>query len=75
VQWLQEQVPYYNLRHIIRPGLTGWAQVRYRYGASLEETRQKIQYDLYYVKHMSVALDLFIIFETIKTVLLRRGAQ
>jgi sugar transferase (PEP-CTERM system associated) len=75
VQWLNEQIPYYNLRHIIRPGLTGWAQVRYQYGASLEETRQKLQYDLYYIKHMSLALDLLIMFETIKTVLLRRGAQ
>jgi sugar transferase (PEP-CTERM system associated) len=75
VQWLNEQIPYYNLRHIIRPGLTGWAQVRYQYGASLEETKQKLQYDLYYIKHMSVALDLLIIFETVKTVLLRRGAQ
>ncbi len=75
VQWLTEQIPYYNLRHFIRPGVTGWAQVRYRYGATLEETRQKLEYDLYYVKHMSVALDLLIIFETLKTVLLRRGAQ
>jgi sugar transferase (PEP-CTERM system associated) len=75
VQWLSEAIPYYNLRHIIRPGLTGWAQVRYQYGASLEETKQKLQYDLYYIKHMSVALDLFIVFETVKTVLLRRGSQ
>jgi sugar transferase (PEP-CTERM system associated) len=75
VQWLEEQIPYYNMRHIIRPGLTGWAQVKYQYGASLEETKQKLQYDLYYIKHMSVALDLWIMFETIKTVILRRGAQ
>lgn len=75
VQWLSEQIPYYNLRHIIRPGITGWAQVRYQYGASLEETKQKVAYDLYYIKHMSVALDLLIMFETVKTVLLRRGAQ
>jgi sugar transferase (PEP-CTERM system associated) len=75
VQWLTEKIPYYNLRHIIRPGLTGWAQVRYRYGASIEETQQKLEYDLYYIKHMSVALDLFIMFETIKTVVLRRGAR
>ncbi len=75
VQWLTEQIPYYNLRHIIRPGLTGWAQVRYQYGATLEETKQKLEYDLYYIKHMSVALDLLIMFETLKTVLLRRGAQ
>jgi sugar transferase (PEP-CTERM system associated) len=73
VQWLSEQIPYYNLRHIIRPGLTGWAQVRYSYGATLEETKEKLEYDLYYIKHMSVSLDLFVIFETIKTIVLRRG--
>jgi len=75
VQWLTKEIPYYDLRHIIRPGLTGWAQVRYQYGASLEETRRKLEYDLYYVKHLSLGLDLLIIFETIKTILLRRGAQ
>jgi sugar transferase (PEP-CTERM system associated) len=75
VQWLIGAIPYYNLRHIIRPGLTGWAQVKYQYGASLEETQQKLQYDLYYIKHISVMLDLMIIFGTIKTVILRRGAQ
>jgi sugar transferase (PEP-CTERM system associated) len=75
VQWLADQIPYYNLRHMIRPGLTGWAQVRYQYGASVEETKQKLEYDLYYVKHMAVSFDLLIIFETIKTILLRRGSQ
>ncbi|HMK31431.1 MAG TPA: TIGR03013 family XrtA/PEP-CTERM system glycosyltransferase [Terriglobales bacterium] len=75
VQWLSESIPYYNLRHLIRPGLTGWAQVRYQYGASLEEAKQKLQYDLYYIKHMSLSLDLLIMFETIKTIILRRGAQ
>jgi lipopolysaccharide/colanic/teichoic acid biosynthesis glycosyltransferase len=60
---------------MIRPGITGWAQVRYRYGASLEETKRKLEYDLYYIKHQSIGLDLFIMFETIKTVILRRGAQ
>ncbi len=73
VQWLVEAIPYYHLRHIIRPGLTGWAQVKYQYGASLEETKEKLQYDLYYAKHMCLALDLLIIFETVKTVILRRG--
>lgn len=74
VQWLVDAIPYYNLRHIIRPGITGWAQTKYQYGASLEETQQKLSYDLYYIKHISVMLDLMIIFGTIKTVLLRRGA-
>ena len=75
VQWLNTEIPFYELRHIIRPGITGWAQVRYRYGATLEETRRKLEYDLYYVKHLSIGLDLLIMFETIKTIVLRRGAQ
>ena len=75
VQWLSSEIPYYELRHIIRPGITGWAQVRYQYGATLEETRKKLEYDLYYVKHLSIGLDLLIMFETIKTIILRRGAQ
>jgi sugar transferase (PEP-CTERM system associated) len=75
VQWLSREIPFYDLRHMIRPGITGWAQVRYRYGASLEETKRKLEYDLYYVKHQSIGLDLLIMFETIKTIILRRGAQ
>jgi sugar transferase (PEP-CTERM system associated) len=75
VQWLSQEIPYYDLRHMIRPGITGWAQVRYRYGASLEETKHKLEYDLYYIKHQSIGLDLLIMFETIKTIILRRGAQ
>jgi sugar transferase (PEP-CTERM system associated) len=75
VRWLKDEIPYYDLRHMIRPGITGWAQVRYKYGASLEETRRKLEYDLYYVKHLSLGLDLLILFETIKTILTQRGAQ
>ena len=75
VQWLSQEIPFYDLRHMMRPGITGWAQVRYRYGASLEETKRKLEYDLYYVKHQSIGLDLLIMFETIKTIILRRGAQ
>ena len=75
VPWLAEQLPFYNLRHMIRPGLTGWAQVRYGYGATLEQAREKLEYDLYYVKHASLGLDLLIMFETIKTILHRKGAQ
>jgi sugar transferase (PEP-CTERM system associated) len=75
VQWLSREIPFYDLRHMIRPGITGWAQVRYQYGASLEETKRKLEYDLYYVKHQSIGLDLLIMFETVKTILLRRGAQ
>jgi len=75
VQWLSSKIPYYHMRHIIRPGVTGWAQVRYQYGASFEEAKEKLAYDLYYIKHMSLALDLFVMFESIKTIILRRGAQ
>lgn len=75
VKWLSNEIPFYELRHMIRPGITGWAQVRYQYGASLEEAKQKLEYDLYYIKHLSIGLDLLIMFETIKTIILRRGAQ
>jgi sugar transferase (PEP-CTERM system associated) len=75
VPWLCEQIPYFNLRHMIRPGLTGWAQVRYGYGASLEQAREKLEFDLYYIKHMTLGLDLLIMFETVKTIIRRQGAQ
>jgi exopolysaccharide biosynthesis polyprenyl glycosylphosphotransferase len=70
---LTRQIPYYGQRHVVRPGLTGWAQVRYTYGASTEDALQKLQYDLYYIKNFSIPLDLYIVFETIKTVVLRKG--
>ncbi len=75
VPMLSEHMPFYYLRHLIRPGLTGWAQVRYGYGATLAESREKLEYDLYYIKHASLGLDLLIMFETVKTILRRRGAQ
>jgi sugar transferase (PEP-CTERM system associated) len=71
---LTKVIPYYGQRHIVRPGLTGWAQVRYTYGASQEDALQKLQFDLYYIKKLSLSLDLYIMFETVKTVLLRKGA-
>jgi sugar transferase (PEP-CTERM system associated) len=71
---LTREIPFYGQRHIVRPGLTGWAQVRYTYGASTEDALQKLQFDLFYIKNLSIALDVFIILETIKTVVLRRGA-
>jgi len=74
VTGLTKQIPFYGQRHVVRPGLTGWAQVRYTYGASIEDALQKLQYDLFYIKNLSIALDLFIIFSTVKTVLLRKGA-
>ncbi len=72
---LTEKIPFYGFRHVVRPGLTGWAQVRYTYGASVEDALEKLQYDLFYIKHLSILFDLFILFSTVKTVVLRRGAQ
>ncbi len=71
---LTKQIPFYGQRHVVRPGLTGWAQVRHQYGASVDDAMQKLQYELFYIKHMSLAFDLFIVLETIKTVLVRRGS-
>lgn len=75
IAWLSQELPYYSIRHAVRPGITGWAQVRYPYGNTLEDAKEKLQYDLYYIKNASIGLDLLIMFQTIKTVLLRRGAQ
>jgi sugar transferase (PEP-CTERM system associated) len=72
---LAAEIPYYEQRHLIAPGLTGWAQIKYPYGASIEDARQKLQYDLYYIKNQSLALDAAILFETIKTILFSRGAR
>jgi sugar transferase (PEP-CTERM system associated) len=75
VQWLSNEIPYYGVRHIVRPGITGWAQVRYKYGNTMEDAREKLQYDLFYIKNASMGLDVLIMFQTIKIVLLGRGAQ
>ena len=75
VDMLSTHIPFYGVRNAIRPGITGWAQIRYRYGNSVEDAKEKLQYDLYYVKNMSLGLDLVIMFQTIKTVLLGRGAN
>jgi sugar transferase (PEP-CTERM system associated) len=75
VQWLTKEIPYYGVRHAVRPGITGWAQVRYKYGNTVEDAKQKLQYDLFYIKNASLGLDLLIMFQTIKIVLLGRGAQ
>jgi sugar transferase (PEP-CTERM system associated) len=72
---LTKRIPFYGQRHIVKPGITGWAQVSYSYADSVESTLEKLQYDLFYIKNLSVSLDLFILFKTIKTVLMRRGAQ
>jgi len=72
---LAETIPFFNLRHTIRPGVTGWAQVRFRYSSNLEDTKEKLELDLFYLKNLSLIVDLAILFETVKVVLLRRGAQ
>lgn len=71
---LAKDIPFYQQRHAVKPGLTGWAQVKYRYGASLEDAMEKLRYDLYYIKHLSVFFDLTIVFDTVKVVLFRKGA-
>ena len=75
VAQLAEEIPFYEQRHLIAPGLTGWAQIKYPYGASIEDARQKLQYDLFYIKNHGLVLDAIIIFETIKIILFGRGAQ
>lgn len=75
VEELARKIPYYSIRHELKPGLTGWAQVCYPYGASELDALKKLEYDLYYMKNLSIALDLLVIFKTIKTVLFRKGAR
>lgn len=75
VQALSAKIPFYRQRHCVKPGLTGWAQINHKYGDTIEDTITKLEYDLYYIKHVSVSLDLYIILNTLKTVLLGRGAQ
>lgn len=72
---LAEEINFYEHRHLVAPGLTGWAQIKYPYGASVEDARQKLQYDLYYIKNQSLSLDFVIVFETVKTVLFGKGAR
>ncbi|MBE0669578.1 MAG: TIGR03013 family PEP-CTERM/XrtA system glycosyltransferase [Anaerolineales bacterium] len=75
VETLQAQIPYYALRHTVKPGLTGWAQVMFHYSGTIDESKEKLQYDLFYIKNMSLKLDLLILFHTVKIVLLGRGAR
>lgn len=75
VAWLSQEIPYYGVRHVVRPGITGWAQVQYKYGNTLADAREKLQYDLFYIKNASLGLDLLIMFQTVKIVLLGRGAR
>jgi len=74
VKNLTREIAFYGQRHVIKPGLTGWAQIRYTYGASVEDAMQKLQYDFFYIKNMSLALDFYIIVQTVKIVIRGRGA-
>ena len=75
VDQLKKEVPYYDIRHSVKPGLTGWAQVRFNYGASIEDSARKLQFDLYYVKNHSLFLDILVLFETIRVVIFREGSR
>jgi sugar transferase (PEP-CTERM system associated) len=75
VEKLSEIIPYYSERHSVKPGITGWAQVCYRYGASVDDALEKLKYDLFYVKNMSLPMDVMILLKTVKIVLLRSGAR
>jgi len=75
VKTMIEKIPYYSLRMVVKPGLTGWAQVRHGYSVSQEDVTEKMRYDLYYVKHMSPWFDLRILVDTIKIILLSRGGE
>jgi exopolysaccharide biosynthesis polyprenyl glycosylphosphotransferase len=75
VEQLAAAIPYYNERHAVKPGVTGWAQVKYRYGASIEDAREKLRYDLYYIKHLSIVFDLTIVVDTVKVILSGKGAK
>jgi len=74
-EMLAQNIPYFALRYSVRPGITGWAQVKYQYGASVDESKTKLEYDFFYIKHMSLVLDLAILFETLKVMFYGRGAK
>ncbi len=75
VQMLEQQLPYYAHRHVVRPGVTGWAQIRFRYGSTLKDQQEKLRYDFFYIKNISLSLDLYVMFQTVKIILLSRGAR
>ena len=75
VEQLAKEIPFYQQRHSVKPGVTGWAQVKYQYGSSVEDAMEKLRYDLYYIKHLSISLDLSIVFDTVKVILFGKGAK
>ena len=72
---LEDKIPFFKYRHVVKPGITGWAQVNYPYGASIEDAREKLKYDLYYVKNESIFLDFLILMETVRVVFWPDGAR
>jgi len=75
VEQLAREIPFYMQRHAVKPGVTGWAQVKYRYGSTIEDAMEKLRYDLYYIKHLSVVFDLTIVLDTVKVILSGKGAK
>ena len=75
VEQLKKKIPYYSLRHNVKPGLSGWAQISYPYGASEEDALHKLEYDLYYIKNLSFRMDVMIAFQTIKIILFQKGSR
>ena len=75
VRQLEREIPYYQLRHYLPPGITGWAQVKYPYGASVEDARRKLQFDLYYIRNASPIVDARILLRTVRTVLFLQGSR
>lgn len=75
VKKLENIIPYYSQRFSVKPGVTGWAQISYGYGASVEDAVEKLNYDLFYIKNMSIFMDLIIVLRTVKTVLFGKGAR
>ena len=75
VDQFEQEIPFYNYRHIVKPGITGWAQVTHGYAGDADETRVKIEHDFYYIKHISFSLDILIVFKTVKTMLTGFGAR
>ena len=75
VEQLSKEIPFYQQRHAVKPGVTGWAQIKYQYGSSVEDAMEKLRYDLYYIKNISIALDLSIVFDTVKVIVFGKGAK
>ena len=75
VQTLSEVIPFYRQRHAVKPGITGWAQINYKYGETMDDAIVKLEYDLYYIKNLSLSLDMYIIFNTVKAMLVEQSGQ